>query len=122
MNVIDIFKALGDETRGRIINLLIMGELCVCEIEAVLGITQSNASRHLNKLRSTGIITYEKKAQWVYYKIDSKFIRQHKLLYDYLAEILKKQYRRDTERLQKFKENNGTCEDIKQNINLFDIE
>ena len=53
MELVEIFKAFGDETRIRILNLLRNSEMCVCEIEAILGINQSNASRHLNKLKST---------------------------------------------------------------------
>jgi ArsR family transcriptional regulator len=45
-------------------------ELCVCDIESVLGIQQSNASRHLNKLKLSGIIVSEKKSQWVYYQFN----------------------------------------------------
>jgi len=76
LDLIEIFKALGDENRIRILNLLIRQELCVCEIETVLDMTQSNASRHLNKLKTSGIITSEKKSQWVYYRVDNKFIEE----------------------------------------------
>ncbi|MCC0650914.1 ArsR/SmtB family transcription factor, partial [Clostridioides sp. ZZV15-6598] len=58
MEIIQILKALGDETRIRIINILRRGALCVCEIEAILEITQSNASRHLNKLMNAKLVTY----------------------------------------------------------------
>jgi len=64
-----ILKALADENRIRILNLLKNGELCVCDIEAVLGIKQSNASRHLNRLKIAGIIDSDKKSQWVYYRL-----------------------------------------------------
>lgn len=66
-NIVYIFKALADENRIRILNLLKNGELCVCDIEAVLSIKQSNASRHLNKLKMAEIIFSDKKSQWVYY-------------------------------------------------------
>lgn len=55
------------------VGLLISGERCVCEIETCLGLTQSNASRHLNVLRSAGILASEKHAQWAYYHISEKF-------------------------------------------------
>jgi ArsR family transcriptional regulator len=64
-----ILKALADENRIRILNLLRNGELCVCDIEAVLGIKQSNASRHLTRLKMAEIIVSEKKSQWVYYRL-----------------------------------------------------
>jgi len=53
------------------LNLLNYGELCVCDIEEVLGIQQSNASRHLNKLKQAGLIESEKKSQWVYYRLNN---------------------------------------------------
>ena len=75
-DIVYIFKALADENRIRILNLLKNGELCVCNIEAVLGIKQSNASRHLNRLKMAGIIVSEKKSQWVYYRLnDPLFLR-----------------------------------------------
>jgi len=49
--LIDILKALSDETRLRIVAQIFKGDMCVCEIEASLGLTQSNASRHLTILK-----------------------------------------------------------------------
>ncbi len=73
-DIVYILKALADENRIRILNLLKNRELCVCDIEAVLGIKQSNTSRHLNKLKMAGIIVSAKKSQWVYYRLnDSTF-------------------------------------------------
>ncbi|MCO5382960.1 MAG: metalloregulator ArsR/SmtB family transcription factor [Methanosarcina barkeri] len=60
VDIVSIFKSLADENRIRILNLLRNGELCVCDIEAVLGVKQSNASRHLNKLKMAEIIVSEK--------------------------------------------------------------
>ncbi|MGL5507399.1 MAG: ArsR/SmtB family transcription factor [Paraclostridium sp.] len=77
MELIQILKALGDDTRIRIINILSKGALCVCEIEEILNITQSNASRHLNKLMNAKLVTYYKEAKFVYYKIDEKTIEKH---------------------------------------------
>jgi ArsR family transcriptional regulator len=88
LDLIEIFKVLGDENRLRIFNLLTKGVFCVCRIETVLGMSQSNTSRHLNRLKSVGIITCEKKSQWVYYKINEKFIKENKLLYDFLKSKL----------------------------------
>jgi ArsR family transcriptional regulator len=72
MDIVYIFKALADENIIRILNLLRNGELCGCDIEAVLGIKQSNASRHLNKLKIAGIIHPEKMSQWIYYRLNDK--------------------------------------------------
>jgi len=116
LDLIEIFKALGDENRIRILNLLIRQELCVCEIETVLEITQSNASRHLNKLKSAGVITNEKKSQWVYYRVDNKFIEENNLLYEFLKNKMDEntQWIRDVERLKKYKNSNFTCEQLRE--------
>lgn len=51
------FKALSDETRLTIVGLIFRhGQLCVCEVEQILGITQSKASRHLRYLRDAGVL------------------------------------------------------------------
>ncbi|OHD53581.1 MAG: hypothetical protein A2Y33_06570 [Spirochaetes bacterium GWF1_51_8] len=65
-----LFKALADENRLRILNLLLVEEMCVCQLECVLGIKQSNLSRHLTKLAQSGLIVPEKRAQFVFYRID----------------------------------------------------
>ncbi len=83
--MIEILKALSDETRLRIIAQILKGEMCVCEIEACLGLTQSNASRHLTVLKKAGILESYKTAQWTYYKIRDAFIRENKELYNYLT-------------------------------------
>jgi ArsR family transcriptional regulator, arsenate/arsenite/antimonite-responsive transcriptional repressor len=87
--LVDIFKALSEESRLRILALLIQREMCVCEIEICLKMTQSNASRHLTMLRKSGILESYKSAQWTYYRIDKKFIKEHKDLWNYLQLRLK---------------------------------
>ena len=77
-NIVDILKALSDETRLRIINLLYLKELCVCDIVETLNITQTKASRHLQYLKNAGLVEDRKSAQWVYYSMaeisDIKFL------------------------------------------------
>ena len=63
------FKALGDPTRLRIVKLLECGELCVCQLIAVLGMGQSRISRHLSILKEAGLILDNRKGKWVYYRI-----------------------------------------------------
>jgi ArsR family transcriptional regulator, arsenate/arsenite/antimonite-responsive transcriptional repressor len=105
-------KALADENRIRILNLLRNDELCVCEIEAVLGIKQSNTSRHLNKLKVTGIIASEKKSQWVYYRLnDETFIK-----FPFLSIIINDEVdkinvcKKDLELLEKIKKSGRSCD------------
>lgn len=66
-NIVDVLKALSDETRLRIMNLLYTKDLCVCDIVETLGITQTKASRHLKYLKNSGLVEDRKQAQWVYY-------------------------------------------------------
>lgn len=66
------YKALSDETRLRILNLLLQaGELCVCDLESALDLSQPKISRHLSYLRMTGLVSDRKEGQWVYYRISS---------------------------------------------------
>lgn len=87
--MVDIFKALSEESRLRILSMLIEDEMCVCEIEACLKMTQSNASRHLTALKKSGILESYKRAQWMYYKISREFIEENKELWEYLKTRLK---------------------------------
>ncbi len=66
-----LFKALADRTRLRILNLLLAGEVCVCDIHDTLGIPQPKASRHLAYLRSSGLVDARKDGQWVHYRLSS---------------------------------------------------
>ena len=64
-----LFRALGDETRLRIVALLSHGELCVCHLEAALDLNQSTASRQLGILRAAGVVDCRRDGTWVYYRI-----------------------------------------------------
>lgn len=68
-DLLDIFKALSDETRIRIINLLYEKELCVCDILHTLNIPQTKTSRHLACLKHAGLVADRQQAQWVYYSL-----------------------------------------------------
>jgi len=64
-----VFKALADTTRIRIVKMLQEKNLCVCELQEVLGIAQSSVSHHLKILEDAGLVEHEKCGQWVDYKI-----------------------------------------------------
>ncbi len=87
--MVEVFKALGDDTRLKILALVMKGEVCLCEIEDTLNLKQSNTSRHLSYLKRAGIIESRKAAQWVYFSISQNFIERHGLLYQYLKSITK---------------------------------
>ena len=68
-----IFKALANSSRLRIISLLSRhDELCVCELEAVLGHKQPLASYHLAVLEDAGLVTHREKGTWSYYKLNEE--------------------------------------------------
>jgi len=70
------FKALSDETRLRILSLLSEGELCVCDLMAVLELPQSTVSRHLATLRNAALVEDRRQEVWMYYRlaIDESFL------------------------------------------------
>lgn len=63
------FKALSDEKRLRILKLLMVKEMCVCELMIALQLTQPNLSHHLRILENIGIISSRKEGKWVYYSL-----------------------------------------------------
>ncbi|OGR04917.1 MAG: ArsR family transcriptional regulator [Deltaproteobacteria bacterium RIFOXYD12_FULL_50_9] len=65
-----IFKALADETRLRIMALLANGELCVCDLMAVLNLPQSTVSRHLSYLKNTGWVLDRRQGTWMHYRLN----------------------------------------------------
>ncbi len=111
-DIVYILKALADDNRIRILNLLRNDELCVCDIEVVLGIKQSNASRHLNRLKVAEIIVSEKKSQWVYYRLkDETFLK-----FPFLSIIINDEVRKisvckeDLKLLKKIKASGRSCD------------
>ena len=62
-------KALSDPARLRIVALLKQGELCVCQLEVALKLSQTNVSRHLAILRQAGLVTDRREGRWVYYSL-----------------------------------------------------
>jgi ArsR family transcriptional regulator len=64
-----VLKALGDQTRLRILKLLLNRRLCVCELEAALDLPQTKVSRHLTVLRSVGLADDSREGQWIFYSL-----------------------------------------------------
>jgi ArsR family transcriptional regulator len=69
------FKTLSDETRLRILNLILERECCVCEVMQALQISQSKASRGLNSLYDVGFLKQRKEGLWSLYSIDKEGIK-----------------------------------------------
>jgi len=69
---VDVFKALGDENRLRILCMLSERSLCVCEINAVLNVSMSTISSHLKILRNAGLVSSTKDGKWIIYSLNRK--------------------------------------------------
>ena len=68
-----VFKALSEMTRLRIMALLVNGELCVCDLTEVLGLPQSTVSRHMSQLRLVGLVQDRRDGKWVHYRLTDGF-------------------------------------------------
>ena len=69
-NLVKIFKALSDPQRIRIIKMLEIRELCVCEISEILNLANSTVSKHLSILRDVDLILDKKEGKWVNYSLN----------------------------------------------------
>ena len=103
-DLIKAMKALSDETRLRILNVLLEKECCVCEVMQALDISQSRASRNLGILEDAGFLKARRDGAWMLYSVDWETPNRYatslaKLLKDFLAsdDVLAK----DRERLKK---------------------
>lgn len=67
---LELFNALSDHKRMKIVKLLLNRKLCVCEFTEVLDVTQSTVSHHLSLLEKTGLIRGFKKGKWTFYEIE----------------------------------------------------
>ena len=72
MKLIQIYQCLCDETRLRILNLLIRGPLCVCHIQKIIGESQVNVSRHLAYLKDRELVEAKRHQNWMIYQLPSK--------------------------------------------------
>jgi len=103
-----LFRALGDETRIRILALLSHGELCVCHLETALAISQPNCSRQLGILKSAGIVDSRREGTWVYYRLVEQEVASVESVLGVLAHTFgaERALRADHARLKK---NCGPC-------------
>lgn len=69
MRLVELFKALGENNRLRIVNILYEGPNCVCELQEVLGTSQVSTSKHLAKLRDLNIVKTTREAQRIFYSL-----------------------------------------------------
>lgn len=108
-------KALADQTRLRILNLLVQHpELCVCELTDTLALAQPKISRHLAILREAGLLQDRKLGLWVHYRLhrELKPWTQAILNHLHLASQDELIYQQDRERLQQAMRVQAICTDL----------
>lgn len=105
----EYFKGLADINRLRIMNLLLTGELCGCDIQYVIGVTQSNVSRHLTYLKRSGLVADRRAGYRIYYRLAEANGPELKTLFAYLKTALQeKLFVSDTKKLKQAIKN-GAC-------------
>jgi ArsR family transcriptional regulator len=86
-DLLKAFRALSDETRIRILKLLLERECCVCEVMQALDISQTRASRNLGLLHDAGFVKSRRDGLWVVYSIDEEGVGRYSTS---LLDILRK--------------------------------
>lgn len=116
--IINILKTLSDVNRMRVMNLLKDGELCVCEIEYIMEVNQSNLSRHLKNMTQVGLITPHRKNKYVYYSMNSDFLEENPFVKEIISRFDEEDiFISDSKKLQEYKNSDITCDCISQ-LNL----
>ncbi|MDE3137667.1 MAG: metalloregulator ArsR/SmtB family transcription factor [Acidobacteriota bacterium] len=105
-----LFKGLADHSRLRIINLLLTGELCVCDIQYVLDSPQPNVSRHLAYLKHSGLVLDRREGQRMYYRLAEQGEGARRRLVAFLRAAFSgsEEFERDSRKLGKAIER-GAC-------------
>lgn len=116
MELLQVMKVLTDRTSLRILNLLRDGELCICEIDHLLGINHTNVSRHLHRLTVSKLISCERRAYGEHYKINADVFLRYPFIECLLNEELTRieKFRSDSEKLKRFKKRGLSCEFLQQ--------
>jgi DNA-binding transcriptional ArsR family regulator len=72
-DIMDVLKALADENRLRALCALREGQLCVCQLIALLDLAPSTVSKHLSILRAARLVDSRKEGRWMYYRLSKAF-------------------------------------------------
>jgi len=104
-HITQLYKALSDKTRLRILLLLVHGELCVCDLMAILDEPQSKVSRHLAFLKKSNLIKSKRIGVWMYYSLkewtDGFYTAQIKCMREKLSHL--KQFSMDIKKMWELK-------------------
>ena len=95
-------KALGDETRMRILALLENQELCACQIIEMFELANSTISRHLAVLKQAGLVQSRKSGRWIYFSWVEEPVGNAQFLQQWLSTVVSQdpQVRQDRERMR----------------------
>lgn len=105
----ELFSLLSDETRLRCLVLLEKeSELCVCEMSGITGSVQPKISRHLALMRNSGLVSDERRGQWVYYRLNASLPGWARKIIESTSENLKEEepYRSDIDKIRLLKTKN----------------
>jgi len=110
----NLLKAIGDDTRLRILRLLMIQPFCVTEIMSLLDLTQTNTSKQLGKLKRVGIIETQRKDGYTYYQWDQDFLKDEPAWTQAIQNMLNasSDYPEDRQRTLTYLEGNYTCKDL----------
>lgn len=90
-NLIDFFRAMGEEVRVKIINMLLKEEMCICELIEELNLSQSSVSHHIKILKQAELVKDRRCGKWTFYSINKAGFEAHvESLEKYFANPVKK--------------------------------
>lgn len=75
LDVSELFKVLGDSTRCRILFVLLVSEMCVCDLSLLLGMSVSAVSHQLRILRQARLVRYRREGKTIYYALADEHVR-----------------------------------------------
>lgn len=109
MNSAALLRAFADPTRVRILRVLGLGEICVGDLVAVLGIAQPTASRHLGRLRRAGLVTVRENGRWAHYSLAKPRSAFERRLLGCLESCEEPQLDRDLAKARTLRKKGGCC-------------
>jgi len=87
METVDLFKALSDETRFKLLQLLLTNDLCVGALAYQLKISEAAVSQHLKQLRKAGLVKGEKRGYWTHYRVEKNRLNELKKILEDLTRL-----------------------------------
>lgn len=87
METVDLFKALSDETRFKLLQLLLTNDLCVGALAYQLKISEAAVSQHLKQLREVGLVKGEKRGYWTHYRVEKNRLNELMKILEDLARL-----------------------------------